>query len=142
MPDDFLEKIDLSIWGLWIPIFIGVAAGVVTLLTGRLVLRWTGAYAPPPPPPNRDNGFLVIPQSPEMRSANRRNGNAVAVFVADPQKTEDPQRGWVVDRSAGGLCVAVENPVDPGAALRIRVCNAPVTVPWAELEVKSCRKDG
>jgi hypothetical protein len=142
MSSDFLENIDLSVWGLWIAIVIGVVAGGATLVTGRLVLRWVAGPAAAPAKPNRDNGFQIIPQSVEMRNANRRGGNAVAVFVADPQKTEEPQRGWVVDRSAGGLCIAVENPVDAGANLRVRVCNAPVTVPWAELEVKSCRKDG
>jgi hypothetical protein len=142
MSSDFLENIDLSVWGLWIAIVIGLVAGGATLFTGRLVLRWVGGSAAVPAIPTRDNSFQVIPQSVEMRSANRRGGNAVAVFVADPQKTEEPQRGWVVDRSAGGLCIAVENPVDAGANLRVRVCNAPVTVPWAELEVKSCRKDG
>lgn len=142
MPDNFFDSIDLSIWGLWIPIFIGVAAGLVALVTGRFVMKLFATMKPPPAPSSDPSSKQSIPQSVEQRAAARRGGNAVAVFVSDPEKTEEPQRGWVVDRSAGGLCVAVENPPELGSTLRIRVCNAPVTVPWAEMEVKSCRKEG
>jgi hypothetical protein len=143
MPDGLLDSSNPSLWGLWIPIAIGVVAGVVTLLVGRLViLRMAGPIDSGADSDPDESAIPLTPTTLEMRNANRRGGNAVAVFIADPHKTEEPQRGWVVYRSAGGLCVALDNPVDSGATLRIRVCNAPVTVPWAEVEVKSCRKDG
>ena len=143
MPDGLLDTSNPSLWGLWIPIAIGVVAGVVTLFVGRLVmLKMAKPEELAPESDSEESAIPLTPKSVEMRAANRRGGNAVAVFIADPQKTEEPQRGWVVDRSAGGLCVALDNPVDSGSNLRIRVCNAAVTVPWAEVEVKSCRKDG
>jgi hypothetical protein len=143
MPDGLLDSFNPSLWGLGVPITIGVVAAATILLLGRLVMHHTAGQVKTNQ--KKDSKQTVIPLTPkpvEMRGATRRGGNAVAVFIADPHKTDEPQRGWVVDRSAGGLCVALDKPVDAGDTLRIRVCNAPVTVPWAEVQVKSCRKDG
>src|SRR5258707_13642069 len=101
MSSDLLESIDLSVWGLWIAIVIGVVAGGATLFTGRLVMRWVGGPAAVPAKPIRDNSFQVIPQSVEMRTANRRGGNAVAGLVFHHQKTAETQRGAGLQRLGG-----------------------------------------
>jgi hypothetical protein len=143
MLDGFFDKLSPSLWGMVVPIAIGLVAAAATLILGRLILLKLAT--PAELPAQADAPKVANPltfKSMENRAAVRRGGNAVAVFIADPQKTEEPRRGWVVDRSAGGLCIALDNPADAGTILRVRVCNAPVTVPWAEVEVKSCRKDG
>ena len=143
MFDGFLDRFNPSLWGTIVPLAIGFVAAAATLILGRLILLKLAEDQELPAQtdaPRVTNLFGF--KSMENRAAIRRGGNAVAIFIADPQKTEEPRRGWVVDRSAGGLCIALDNPVDAGTVLRVRVCNAPVTVPWAEIEVKSCRKDG
>jgi hypothetical protein len=145
MFDGLFDRFNPSLWGTIVPIAIGLVAASATLILGRLILLKLAEHPKLPVQtdvPRVPNPDPVTFKSMENRAAVRRGGNAVAIFIADPQKTDEPRRGWVVDRSAGGLCIALDNPVDPGTILRVRVCNAPVTVQWAEVEVKSCRKDG
>ncbi|HEV3235700.1 MAG TPA: PilZ domain-containing protein, partial [Gemmataceae bacterium] len=138
----FFDSFNPFIWGTGVPVAIGLVAALSTLFMGRLVMRKIAPTAEFPAQSDPKDSVPLTFKSTEMRAATRRGGNAVAVFIADPQRSDEPRRGWVVDRSAGGLCIALDNPVEAGTVLRIRVCNAPVTVPWAEVEVKSCRKDG
>ena len=78
---------------------------------------------------------------PDRRSAPRRKGNRVEVYLTDDSK-HPPLLGWVVDRSMGGLCLIVEKPLTEGAVLKIRPRQAPQTAPWTAIEIRSCRADG
>lgn len=79
----------------------------------------------------------------ERRTSLRRKGTLVEVQLRDAAARTDLGTGWVTDRSMGGLCVTVEEEVEPGAIFSIRAVTAPMAVPWVQLEVKSCRlKDG
>jgi hypothetical protein len=77
----------------------------------------------------------------DRRCAIRRRGNSVEVrlFTA-PDKT--PLRGWVLDRSVGGLCLLVEQEVAKGSTLRVRPRNASATTPGTDIIVRSCRPRG
>lgn len=79
--------------------------------------------------------------APDRRSAPRRIGNRIEVFVADDSK-KPPLHGWVVDRSMGGLCLVVEKPLTEGAVLNVRPRLAPQTAPWMAIEIRSCRPEG
>lgn len=73
------------------------------------------------------------------RATPRRKGNSVEVVLThDDDKTA--LRGWVLDRSAGGICILTEKSVAEGITLRVRPCNASTTTPWTAIIVRSCRK--
>jgi len=76
----------------------------------------------------------------ERRSAPRRRGNTVEVqLVAADGKT---WVGWILDRSQGGLGVLVEQPIAEGTALKVRPRTASASIPWSEVTVRSCRREG
>jgi hypothetical protein len=81
---------------------------------------------------------LVTATGRERRTSLRRRKQQT-VLIIDPARSEDPQRGWLVDRSLGGLGLMVDHPVDEGTLLRVRATNAPARLPWVELHVKNCR---
>src|SRR5262249_26555602 len=76
------------------------------------------------------------------RSALRRGGNPVAILISDAETRAKPSPGFVIDRSTGGLCLSVPEPVVEGTILSVRTSNAPETIPWVQLEVKNCRLVG
>lgn len=78
-------------------------------------------------------------KSGEQRTAFRRAGNPVQVYVAAPGDKANPETGCVLDRSVGGMRLAVYHEVEPGTILSIRPLRADTIVPWIDLEVRSCR---
>jgi hypothetical protein len=73
----------------------------------------------------------------ERRQARRRYGDPVQVLLRDANP--EPLRGWVMDRSSGGLGISSPAPVAVGALLYVRVALVPEGVPWVAVEVKHCR---
>jgi hypothetical protein len=92
-----------------------------------------------PPKPAEPPVLRITPG--EKRGFTRRSGNAVPVIFTTAGNDDSPENGWVIDRSAGGLCLSLEKPLDVGTFLRIRPSKAQVTAPWIEIQVKSCRAD-
>jgi hypothetical protein len=130
----------------WIVPVIGVASAGLALVMGRALLgrrrlkrplrrRKTDLQATP-----EDHDPFVHGSATERRNALRRGGNPVPVLVTDADVTRDPYRAWVLDRSTGGLCLAAPEEVATGTVLSVRTGNAPDTVPWVQMEVKSCRE--
>jgi len=76
------------------------------------------------------------------RRATPRRRKQLAALVADIDALAEPRRAWIVDRSLGGLCLAVENPVEPGTLLRVRAAAAPLRMPWVQISVRHCRSKG
>ena len=77
----------------------------------------------------------------DRRTAPRRKGNRVEVDLTDDSK-RPPTLGWVVDRSMGGLCLIVEEPLKEGIVLNVRPRKAPQSAVWTAVEIRSCRADG
>ena len=59
----------------------------------------------------------------------------------DAEAKGEPFDAVVVNRSAGGLCLETDRPIDATTIVSIRVINAPVTVPWIEVQIRSCRQE-
>jgi PilZ domain-containing protein len=78
----------------------------------------------------------------ERRGAARRGGNPIAVLITDESTEAEPIRGYVLDRSTGGLCLSCDAEIEEGTVLSVRTANAPETAPWVQVEVKNCRKAG
>jgi PilZ domain len=97
--------------------------------------------------PARSTGDTVVSSSTtlltpvtftERRQAPRRWGDPVQVLISDGNSAIEPSRGWIVNRSAGGLGLAAGQPVLEGTVLSVRVTVAPDSVGWTQLQVKSC----
>jgi hypothetical protein len=72
------------------------------------------------------------------RSAPRRAGNMVEVALWDG--SDGPQmRAVVGDRSVGGLRLFLDEPIKTGKVLKVRPRSAPITTPWTDIIIRSCR---
>ena len=73
----------------------------------------------------------------EKRTSLRRKGHAVEVWIQGVSNSAIPTKGWVLDRSLGGvgLLSAIEFKKD--AVVAVRTTNAPDTIPWVHVRV--CR---
>jgi hypothetical protein len=69
----------------------------------------------------------------------RRQGNPIAVHVGAPEDKKNLQVGSVLDRSMGGMRLALFQQVEVGTVLSVKPTNAQDIVPWVDLEVRSCR---
>jgi hypothetical protein len=58
--------------------------------------------------------------------------------MTDPDDKRPQQQGWVMDRSAGGLCLKVPRAVPVGSFWKVRPREAPRTTPPVRVEVKTC----
>jgi PilZ domain len=76
--------------------------------------------------------------SAERRQAARRWGDPVQVFIWDGNPGSEKARGWIVNRSTGGLGLSAAQPVPEGTFLNVRVAVAPDSVAWTPIQLKSC----
>jgi hypothetical protein len=75
----------------------------------------------------------------EQRNMQRRQGNPVQVHIAPPEDKKNPRLGSVLDRSVGGMRLAVFDEIAIGVVIAVHPLHAGEIVPWVELEVRSCR---
>jgi len=133
--------------GIWLPTAIGFACGCLTTLFVQATVR----RAPQPQAAAAENKsgtakkptlqeLAAMGVSAEKRGTVRRSGNAVPVFVEEGDGVL--VRGYVVDRSAGGIGLALDHSLSLGTIVRVRPSKAPDTAPWVAVQVKSCRAEG
>jgi hypothetical protein len=70
----------------------------------------------------------------------RRGGRPRRITLSDGLAA--PALGWVVNRSRGGLGIALDRMVIEGTVIEVRPTDAPEDVPWVQLIVRSCRRKG
>jgi len=85
---------------------------------------------------NQENSFA------DRRSSTRREGAPVRVYLTSPSLKGGQGDGYVVDRSTGGLRIALPMAVPGGTLLQVKAANAPENVPWVTVVVRSCRDAG
>ncbi|HET6575851.1 MAG TPA: hypothetical protein VFG68_19775 [Fimbriiglobus sp.] len=78
----------------------------------------------------------------DRRGAVRRDGHPVGVLVSSPTLRNGVESGFVLDRSTGGLRVALNVAVAAGIALQVKAEHAPETTPWVTVIVRNCRHAG
>jgi hypothetical protein len=133
-------ELDWLAEGYWLAPAIGGAACLLAYLLGRLFL--VARPAPAGPELNApDEANFLRGLNRDRRAAPRRRGNSVEVEMVNAGD-ETPVRGWVVDRSIGGLGVLVDNPIAAGTVLRVRPRFAKAGTPWTEVTVRSSRPEG
>jgi hypothetical protein len=126
-----------SVDPLWIIPVAGAAVCAVAFLAGRRLF----ASRPGPAQEGLPEGDTFLQGvTRERRATPRRKGNAVEVLLTDGNA--DPLRGWVEDRSMGGVCVLLEQPLAEGLAVKLRPGLAHEQAPWVPVIVKGCRPEG
>jgi hypothetical protein len=78
----------------------------------------------------------------DRRGAVRREGAPVRVVLSSPTFRNGVNDGFVVDRSTGGLRILMQAVIAPGTTLQVKAVNAPDTVGFVTVIVRSCRKNG
>jgi hypothetical protein len=76
----------------------------------------------------------------DKRSAPRQNGSLLPVLITPGDSTAKPFEGWVLDRSPGGLRLAVKRIVVTGTVLFVRPPRAGSNFPWIRMEVRSASR--
>jgi hypothetical protein len=77
----------------------------------------------------------------DRREAIRREGTPVRVLLASPTFRNGMSDGFILDRSTGGLRVAMSIAMAPGSTIQVRAVNAPDTIGFVTVIVRSCRKN-
>lgn len=148
-----MNLFDVSSWGPVTTLAVGGIAGALVFWIGVLLLRRRHEeeeeeprgreYGPEGPDEDSPSDpFVGGSRKRERRASLRRAGNPIPVLITDAKAEADPIPGWVLDRSTGGLCMSVEVEVEAGTVLSVRTKNAPESIPWWQIEVKNCRKNG
>jgi hypothetical protein len=76
------------------------------------------------------------------RHSLRRGGNPVPVLVSDLEAPEEPIQGLVLNRSRGGLCLAVPQPIEVGRLLAVRTPDFPEGLDSVQIRVRHCNQKG
>jgi hypothetical protein len=121
----------------WLILAVGFVVACFAFIVGKRFLAPRKTEAPAAPAPV---DVFLHGGTRERRAAPRRRGNSVEVFFA-PAPNREALHGWVVDRSVGGLCVAIEQPVQQGEVWHVRPRNAPTSAPWTAVEVRTCKAE-
>jgi hypothetical protein len=147
----WLTEFDFLAWRALLVPTVAVAMAGLTLLAvrrGRERQRASLALEEQPeagctsagPSAANTRGQHKNPPQAERRSSLRRPGNPVAVLVANATGSTKTWDGWVLDRSRGGLRLAVRKPMAVGTLLQVRTTHDPECAPWVQLRVKQCRQ--
>jgi hypothetical protein len=75
----------------------------------------------------------------ERRTSRRRWGNPTEIYV-DSKHLSCQLRGLIINRSAPGLAIFVNEEIQPGTTIKVRATEAPHSIPSVEMTVRYCRK--
>jgi PilZ domain len=129
---------------LWLAGAAGLLVTLVLLLRGRRPGRPTVPVVLPKPAGSPDWESPPHARHDERRRSIRRAGLPSPIYLIDarPVKKARPLEAYVLDRSTGGLRLAVEQPVGVGSHLLARPSHAPADFEWVKLVVRNCREVG
>ena len=125
---------------------IGVGVtGVILVISALLLCR--GSRIPPESFPlgqlHRASDWELPSDSfANRRNSPRREGQIVKVFLSSPVFKKGIATGYVIDRSTGGLRIAMKAAMPVGGTMLVRADNAPDTIPWVTVIIRSCRPVG
>lgn len=133
-----------------LPVVIGGGVALVVLallaVSGRRRREPAQGRAEPAPVPAGDEKALnwAPPEQSyaDRRESVRRDGVPIRVLLASAAFRNGVTDGFVVDRSTGGLKLVMKTAVAPGSLLQVRAANAPDTVGYVTVIIRSCRPEG
>jgi len=76
------------------------------------------------------------------RNSLRREGAPVKVVLSSPSFKSGTNSGYVLDRSTGGLRIALQAGMAPGSTVQVRAKHAPENTPWVTVIVRNCKDTG
>jgi len=135
-------------------LLLAIAAGLVVMLALLVLGRRrqpAHEFRPPVTLPSSTGLGSTDWESPlpssrhdERRRSIRRTGLPTPILVVDPKdgKRARAAEAYVLDRSSGGLRLALEKPYGVGLTLLARPSNAPDDFQWVRVTVKNCREVG
>lgn len=135
-----LSTVDPAIW-------LALGAGVVVILGFWFYSRHRRRSGGPIMLPNGSPDWeLPLPaaRNDERRRAIRRGGLPTPIIVVDPKqgKKAKSYEAYVLDRSTGGLRLALERPFPIGSTLMGRPSNAPDGFDWVKMTIRNCKETG
>jgi hypothetical protein len=146
-----LFALDLEPYLVYWPVLgVGCAVGLIalTILSIRQ-FRSPARHLPPPAPylgPEeafKDSDWQIDPRAyNDRRDKVRREGKPVRIMASAQVFRNRVETGYVLDRSTGGLRVALTVAMAPGSTMQVRAENAPDTIPWVTVIVRNCRHAG
>lgn len=138
-----LFALEMSLLQPYLPYAVGfgVAMGLSSILW-LISRRSRGLKAPPRTKKVESSEQESDDTYANRRSSSRRDGAPVRVILSSPSFRGQMESGWVIDRSTGGLRIAVSRPLVVGSILQVRAENAPNTIPWVGVVIRSCREEG
>ncbi len=113
---------------------------LATVLMVLLLLVQRKRNALKPPKLKRQPGDLATTAS-DRRNSLRRDGPPVEVVVQSKAFKGGEAGGYVLDRSTGGLKLALSAGLTSGSTLQVKAKHAPDTTPWVTVLVRSCREN-
>jgi hypothetical protein len=138
----------LTAWALDnLPVVVGGVVAVV-VLTVCFIRHRRGRPAAATGPPNPLAAESALSWAPpeqsyaDRRGAVRREGGPIRVTLASAAFRNGMGDGVVLDRSTGGLRIALSAALAPGSSVQVRATHAPDTVGFVTVIVRSCRKNG
>lgn len=127
----------------YLPLAVGAGVGLgVLLLLGLRGRRPARDEDAPASLSGSDQWRAAEASYSDRRSSVRRDGAPIKVLVSSPAFQTGQDYGYVLDRSTGGLRIALGTAVAAGTSLMVRACHAPDTVPWVTVLVRSCKPAG
>jgi hypothetical protein len=74
------------------------------------------------------------------RRSVRLSGNHIPVFVSLNDANKVILEGWVVNRSQGGVRLALAQALPIGTTVQVRAMTVSDQMPWVPVEIKNCRE--
>lgn len=130
---------------LWLALGAGLVVVLTFLFLGRRK-RFRGPVVLPPDPVASPDWEALPPlaRHDERRRSIRRGGLPTPILVVDSKggRRAKATEAYVLDRSTGGLRLALEHGFPVGSTLLARPGNAPEGFEWVKLVVRNCREVG
>ena len=143
---EWMSKFSAVDPALWLAVGSGLLVIIVLLFVSRRSRRVRGPVVLPSGPggsPDWD-GPLASARHDERRRAIRRGGLPTPILIVDAKAGRKARatEAYVLDRSTGGLRLALEAPVQIGSALLTKPSNAPEGFEWVRMTIRNCKEVG
>lgn len=132
---------------LWLALGVGLVVMMTFLFFGRRSRRNPEPVVLPQVPvsgsPDWDGPFPTARHD-ERRRSIRRGGLPTPIFIVDSKggRRARASEAYVLDRSTGGLRIAMEKPSAVGSTMLAKPGNAPEGFDWVKIMIRSCREVG
>ena len=145
-PTQWLSTMSATDPSLWLALGAGLVVILVFLILGRRGKKFHGPVVLPSSPAASPDWEAPHPlaRHDERRRSIRRGGLPTPILVVDAKagKRAKATEAYVLDRSSGGLRLALERAFPAGSTLLAKPGNAPEGFEWVKLVVRNCREVG